>query len=253
MDALLPAALRQRLDAYSLPKWPQMLVWGDAIRPEQAQDIILRTDEFLTNVSPYSFGNNRDWCLATQATLGFSDYFSPEYDPHFQSELTARLRAAVGFLETEYLVNHWANSLHAHGVSGWSHPDGTVWFSGNIGRYPTAEEVAEEWARTAAAFPFLSLTVTLMSQSQYEDDRHPVFSLRVKAGGVTLLDTPVMPDSGPGTPPPLLLPRQLAAEIMRDPGRGCAIPDDWLPLYAERLKPLLAALGEQLRRERGRR
>lgn len=41
-----------------LPKWPQMIVTGQSVTVDQAKNIILRTDSFLTDPYKWSGGNN---------------------------------------------------------------------------------------------------------------------------------------------------------------------------------------------------
>ena len=36
--------MNEELLDVGLPKWPQMIVWGESITTEQAYDIIMRTD-----------------------------------------------------------------------------------------------------------------------------------------------------------------------------------------------------------------
>jgi hypothetical protein len=239
MTATVTQADIQRLEGMYLPKWPEMAVWGKPVTVEQAKDIILRTDSFLTNINEFSGGNNKRWCDWARGELGFQHLVEDESEGHWARKegVEAKLRAAIGFVETEYVHNTWAASCYVYGPYGWCHPDGTIWYEDNIGKWPNAREVFEEWQALAKAFPFLDLTVTLFSGESDADDVEAVVSFRVQDGQVAVLDTPTIPTQRP-TPPrdKTALIKALVDFRSREQG----LDDQWIRDYGAAIRPLVA-------------
>lgn len=227
----------------SLPKWPQMLVAGKPVTVEQAQDIILRTDDFLTDVSDYRGGNNHRWNAWAADVLGYAGL--KEKLGQNLWEFQSRLREALGHVSTEYVSNSWASCAFIYGPHGWCHPDGTIAHVDNVGKWPSAEEVHADWVRLAQAFPWLDLAATLMSEeSSGGPDGEvgaPVVTFIVKDGGVTVAQQPVEVE--------VAMPkRNLDAALARlhHGGREQGLPDDWMEAYAERTRPIVAKLLSEL-------
>jgi hypothetical protein len=219
----------QRLESLALPKWPQMLVWGQRVTPQQAQDIILRTDEFLTSLYQYSGGNNHRWNSWARSVLGYDPFIVGDHK-ELQWEVQRLLRERIGFVETSYVHNTWASSSYIYGPYGWCHPDGTIWYGDNIGKYPSAREVFEEWQLLASTFPYLDLTVTLMSNEHCEDDAEPVVSFRVQNGQVNILDYPDMPKEE--MPSGAVRDIQDAIAGFASPTREQGLPSEWIHQYS---------------------
>lgn len=174
----------------NLPKWPQMLVTGKQVTVEQAKEIIFRTDDFLTDASTYSGGNAQRFNDAYRKLAGlellqfertFRDghtYTSFDWDK--QRELCERLN----IIRTKYVENRWASCSYIGGPHGWCSPAGVISYSDNVGKWPSIEEIIDDWTTIAQAFPYLDLHVTLMSGESCEDDTHPVINIRVVDGNV---------------------------------------------------------------------
>lgn len=175
-----------------LPKWPQMLVTGKSVTQEQAKEIIFRTDRFFTDPYEYSGGNAHEFNRAYRTTAGLgrltvnhtradgSTFTLPDYS------LTNAVHEDLGILIQEYVNNDWGSSAFVFGPHGWCHPDGTIKYFDNVGKWPSIDAVYNEWVAIARAFPFLDLHVTLMSGESCEDDTHPVINFRVVNGDVTV-------------------------------------------------------------------
>ena len=175
-----------------LPKWPQMIVTGKRVTVDQAKEIIFRTDSFLSDASDYSGGNARNFNRNYRTKAGL-DLLSVERkypeghtyrDVDWEKQET--LREALEFIHTEYVTNNWGSCAFIFGPHGWCHPDGTILYSDNIGKWPELESVYDDWAKIAEAFPFLDLNVTLMNKESCEDDSIPVINFRVANGKVTV-------------------------------------------------------------------
>ncbi len=175
-----------------LPKWPQMLVWGTPVTPEQAMEIIRRTDTFFT--SGYG-GNNREFDNRAAAAVGmpYHDYGSTEKtDFHAFWEAQEKWRTDWGTIDTEYVHNSWVSCAFIGGPHGWCHPDGKLHYTNNIGKWPDASEVFDDWAKLAAAFPFVDLDAVLMDREEGEDGPKQVAVVfSIKDGEVTASTTAV--------------------------------------------------------------
>lgn len=176
----------------SLPKWPQMIVSGEKVTEEQAFEIIFRTDEFLTSAHSYSGGNNHrfnDWYREAadlnklQITRKYPEgHEYKDVDWHLQE----KLREALKVISTEYVHNTWASSSFIFGPHGWCHPDGTISYTDNVGKWPSIREVYNDWEKLAKEFQFLDVHVTLMSGEQSEDDSYAVINFHVHDGVVDI-------------------------------------------------------------------
>lgn len=195
----------------TLPKWPQMLVWGKAVTQAQARDIILRTDSFLHNLGDYYGGNNHEYNKMVSDTLGYTrikdaiaeqeklaiesgavkDSWGLKWN--LQEAAQQKIKDAINPIETSYVKNDWTSCAFIYGAHGWCHPDGKIGFVDNVGKWPSAEEVYEDWRKLSAAFPYLDLHVTLMSGESCEDDCTPVITFIVNHGLVGIAETPTVP------------------------------------------------------------
>jgi len=176
-----------------LPKWPQMLVSGKPVTINQAKDIIFRTDDFLTDPWEGAGGNEREFNKAYRkaANLDALCVDRPNYDskgtyrsPDWKKQIL--LREKIGFVQTGYVTNDWASSCYIFGGHGWCHPDGTIAFIDNVGKWPNIEDVCDDWARLARAFPYLDLNVTLMDNESGDENATPVVNIRVVNGTVDI-------------------------------------------------------------------
>ena len=188
---------RSPLFLRGLPKWPQMWVTGVPVGSEKALEVIRRTDTFFTHL--YG-GNQHIWNhwvrkalnmplgeLEASGTCGVGAKFNAEkWQAHWDAEET--WKKAWGCIQTEYVDNSWVSCNFIFGAHGWMHPDGTIGFVDNVGKWPSVEEVYEDWRKLAKEFPFLNLGVSLMSGEESDSGIHPVVSFQVKNGKVRIVD-----------------------------------------------------------------
>ncbi len=221
-----------------LPKCPQMLVSGPDVSLEQAQKIILRTDRFLTDLSKYSGGNNKSWNQAYRMGSGIQDIIN-KYDDNSQVraayyQIQSRLEEVLGILGTNFVENNWASCYVAGGPHGWCSPLGKIEYFNNIGKWPSVEEVFEDWALIANSFPFLEASITLMDKESCEEDREAIVSMQVSGGKVQFLDDP-----DPATiHPPDLLTKETDFCINEEQG----LPEAWVVEYARQVKQALSLI-----------
>jgi hypothetical protein len=171
--------------ACDLPKWPQMVVWGTPVSPDQALEVIRRTDSFFHNYS--SGGNDEMWNRRAKEIVGY-----PETDYSLKGRaLMASFDAQRewgkrwGVIETEYVRNSWLSSAYIGGPHGWCHPDGKIHNTTNVGKWPDASDVFKDWIRLARAFPFLDLCAVLMSGENCEEDTTQALVIDVSNGVVS--------------------------------------------------------------------
>ena len=177
---------------------PRWCVTGPRLREDLALEVIRRTDSWF--VSGHGC-NDRDGDrrLAKRFRMPhFNDYSvqrPADFDWHGYWDSSERWRKAWGAIETQYVHNYWIGSSFIHGPHGWCHPDGQIYYIDNVGKWPSIEDVRDDWQKLATAFPFLILTVTLMSGESCEDDTRPIVAMDVADGQVTLRD-PIVGDHG---------------------------------------------------------
>jgi hypothetical protein len=179
-----------------LPKWPALLVKGEKVTPEQAKEILIRTDSFSFSSNDHTFSaelnhivydvKGKSWSLHEdlQKHFGFDWNEAWNYTEEKQKE--------VGVLDLQYLHNSQIVSSWIGGPHGWCDWNGNIQTSNyNIGKWPSIEEVYEEWVLIAKTFPFLKLRAQLMNCEACETDfenPEPVVEFVVENGEVTMIE-----------------------------------------------------------------
>lgn len=180
---------QQNLFNLGLPKWPQLMIVGDNVTEEQAADIIFRTETFLTDSHEWSGGNNKAFNERYRRESGLEEITNiAGKDWCFSADAERHLRARIGFVDLEYIHNTWASSSFIGGPYGFCSPDGAIFYSDNIGKYPSVEAVYNDLCAIAKAFPYLNFKASLYSHEGGEevDDRKVIVSFVVSCGDVTL-------------------------------------------------------------------
>lgn len=169
-------------------KWPGMIIVGDNVTPEQAAEILLRTDENLPDFQ-YA-GNDKKYAAKVQEIFGPTPSYEDEnYDEVFATRLKKYKKLDLGYLGNSRII-----SCYVGGPYGWCDWDGTIGSSEtNIGKWPSVAEVAEDWGNIAEAFPFLNLRCQLFTGETCEEDAEPNLIFIVKDGNVVVedSDTPI--------------------------------------------------------------
>ncbi|GAA4102264.1 hypothetical protein [Actinomadura miaoliensis] len=162
-----------------LPKWPRLLVTGDPVTREQANEIIIRTH------SPILWANDQEWNQQVAAAYGIP------LDRHGQPiwREARDVYAELGCLDLAYLHNHQIISSWIGGCHGWCDWDGTIGCSNyNIGKWPTREEVQDDLDTIAAAWPFLTMDVQLVDVDENETVRELLAMWRVRDGRAVFVE-----------------------------------------------------------------
>ena len=169
------------VDSIGLPKWPAMVVVGEHITSQQAMEILVRTDHWSLGT------NDKEWARAVREVVGLPP---DEWEANVSLDTlkerwaaTDRFRAELGVLDLEYLGNSQIASAYIGGPHGWSDWNGRIGTSSyNIGKYPDAATVLQEWQTIAAAFPFLRLWCQLFNGEQCEAGTRAVVEYVIAEG-----------------------------------------------------------------------
>ena len=219
-----------------LPKWPQMIVRGTPVTVEQAKEIIRRTDRSFTGtLSGNDHATNR--VIAKKIGMPAGTFYDPrDRAPNYDWDAVEVFGTAWGEIYTEYVTNDWIACCFIGGPHGWCHPDGTIFYSDNVGKYPGVEDVARDWAAILMEFPILDLTATLMSGESCEDGVEPVCTITVRDGRVV-----VGPPQNDFQRPTDRDVEECVRRLSADPvGRECAIPMAWIDEWAAQYRAKLA-------------
>ena len=162
-------------------KWPGMIVQGENVTEEQAAEILLRTDSHLPT---FKYGcNDRAFIAEVQKLFPVAK----AGDDLSWSEANAQNTETYKSLDVYLLSNSRIMSSWIGGVHGWCDWDGRIGCNNyNIGKWPSVEDVAEEWAVIAEAFPFLDLRCQLFNG---ETEVEPILMFTVKDGKVVVEDS----------------------------------------------------------------
>ena len=222
----------------ALPKWPQMKVSGKPVTVEQAKEIIRRTDSLFAHGSG---GNNHRFNVWAFNKVGYphdEDNRIPD-GPDRIKKLQALWdaqddwRKRWGVVETSYVRNSWASSAFIHGPAGWCHPDGTISYIYNVGKWPIGEEVRQDWEEIARAFPFLELAVVLMSGEECEEGSQPVMAFEVRQGEVQVVDPLVADPLAKYSAPKSAMDMDTTVRnLLMNPNREQGLPNAWFEDWA---------------------
>jgi len=162
----------------SLPKWPECRVDGESVTKEQAQEILIRTQDFHIST------NDRSFVIECYRALGLK--IKQEYPYHDWNEIDQK-REEYKCLDIEYLQNARIASSYIGGPNGWLNWDGTIYQTGmNIGKWPSIQAIHDEWKQIAKSFPYLDLQCQLFSGEGCEAGTVPVVEFVVKNGKASM-------------------------------------------------------------------
>ena len=178
--------VRQALSDVTLIKWPQMIVTGASVTREQAKEIIIRTDPFFSDVALYAGGNDQEFTIRYQQQSGVLAAVSCS-DQQIRERVQEAVDSVVKPIPLDYLDNDWAFSGFVYGPHGWCQPDGTIEYHDNIGKWPEAVELYDEWQSIARAFPYLSLFASFMDAESCDTDASVVLQFVIHEGAVRVV------------------------------------------------------------------
>ncbi|CAA9234089.1 MAG: hypothetical protein AVDCRST_MAG83-1226 [uncultured Arthrobacter sp.] len=143
------------LPSVELTKWPRLLVAGDPVTEEQANEILIRTAEWS-----FMATNDKAWERAVYSAAGIAlndRHGWPDHDSVAAFEERHRV-ISLNYLGNSRIMSAWIGGPH-----GWCDWDGRIGCtSHNIGKWPSVEEVHDDLVKIAAAFPYLTMRVQLV-------------------------------------------------------------------------------------------
>lgn len=177
----------------SLTKWPGLIVIGKSIAPLQAQEVLIRTNsyfstndsDFLYQILELYYGRKGKKSFSA---FSFFENKDGKTDWEEYRQIEQETQQKYGVLDLNYLDNSRVVSCWIGGPKGWCNWDGTIYSTSyNIGKWPSVEEVYDDWVLIAKTFPFLELTSYLLSGESGEVGSVPVIEFKVKDGRVKIL------------------------------------------------------------------
>lgn len=189
-------------------KWPQLLITGEQVTDQNViNEILIATDSFFTETSPYAGGNCHKFRKLYQEASGalylqkLDKYLSEkdviikigEYKCSLLYYVYEEISKRVNFLQTSYVHNIQASSCFVYGPYGWFDVNGKIQYVDNIGKWPDVYSVYDDFVMIATRWPFIKLNATCLSvevQSGLDKPnlKHPLFNIKVENGNVTVMD-----------------------------------------------------------------
>jgi hypothetical protein len=180
----------KQLSEINLPKWPGCDVDGSPVTREQAMEILARTFGGYFSTNDREFEEQVKEIYYTAGSFEgipergeWWDDDSRAKDGESEEERRDRLHKSwnfqsayqgkMGLLPLEYLSNQRVCSSYIGGPYGWCDWSGRIHQRDkNIGKWPSANEVYNEWATIAKAFPYLTLECRLLThEAGYHRDK----------------------------------------------------------------------------------
>lgn len=167
----------------SLGKYPIMLVKGERISFEQADELLIRTNDWDDDSIDHI------WTDTVYSSAGIQ--MGTLNIPHPDS--LSDFKKAYRVLDLEYTPNHRIMTRHILGPRGWADWDGLISYQlPTSSKWPLLIELEHEWRDIAAAFPFLDLKVQFAEQKidntlgwgEIDAGIKPTFRIRVKDGDI---------------------------------------------------------------------
>lgn len=141
------------MEPYITVKWPGLLVKGEQVTKDQAAEIIIRTTNWPLNSND------------EEIDKFFNEMIGPEKE--FQKYINK-----INCLSLNYLGNKRITSCYIFGTHGWIDWDGNIFCdSYNIGKWPSLNEVTQDWKAIAEAFPFLKLKCQVIDSEITEEEK----------------------------------------------------------------------------------
>lgn len=156
------------MEPYITAKWAGLLVVGESVSKNQAAEIIVRTTRWPLD------SNNK------KVDEIFNNLIS---NPKEFKKYLQHIRP----LNLDLLINERITTCYYAGPKGWINWDGRIFANSyNVGKYPSIEQITEEWETIAKEFKFLDLKCQVINQEIHENHPTPTAQWNIKNGNVTL-------------------------------------------------------------------
>lgn len=176
------------IEDIELPKWPGLLIVGDSITPQQAGEILIRTNDWY-NIFNY---NKNNFLLDEikniyKKTLPIEELIS---EIKIDQEV---FNNKIKSLSLSHLDNERIDSSWIGGLKGWCNWDGTIFCNNyNIGKWPYIGDVLDDLKLIVKNFPYLNFKLQLLShEADIEENARevkPLVSLEISKGQIKEMD-----------------------------------------------------------------
>ena len=187
--------MKEELFEKPLPKWPALIVVGKPVTEQQAMVINVMTDRFSFCSNDREFEKQIHKLIydVDESWSDLSDALKAKHkirDFHEVWDLKEKIANKYGALELNDMSNTRIVSSWIGGPHGWCNWDGTIGSNNyNIGKYPSVQDVYEDCAKIAEAFPFLEMKVQLLDQESGSDEPSTaVIEYALKDGKVNMYE-----------------------------------------------------------------
>lgn len=138
-------------------KWPRLIVVGEPVDAEQAEEILVRTADWYLSTNDREFERDVYEAVGVPIDPAHRNYTVPNF------HALAAWQNAHGVLDLRHLNNHRIASSWIGGPHGWCDWSGTIGtYDYNIGKWPSLDDVHEDAQKIAEAFPYLELKIQLI-------------------------------------------------------------------------------------------
>lgn len=186
----------EQIFSKGLPKWPGLLVVGKNVTEEQAKEILIRTDGFWLSSNDREFDRALNFAIYEISCDGWNltEEIQKEHGLEWQEAWNWKEKKTEKYhlLDLNYLNNSRIVSSWVGGPHGWCDWKGNIGTANyNIGKWPSIQEVYDDWVKIAEAFPFLDLTAQLLDSEIYieENTPKPVVEFRILNGKVEMTES----------------------------------------------------------------
>ena len=221
-----------------LPKWPQMIITGPKIDPDLAKEIIFRTDDYITSLTPYTGGNDIEFNWLYHAECGI-DLLDEKIGDVYPSrwEVINEARRRIGFIELRYVPSAFASTSFIYGPHGFVHPNGVIEYGKNVGKYPEVSDILSDFRDLARAFPWLELWATAYDREWCEEGGIPLVTFRVKSGRARIAPTRDLRDQNTRPGFEEVHPMSRHRGLLKERG----LPEEWYHEFAGRVRNAVSA------------
>lgn len=172
------------IEDIELPKWPGLLIVGDQITPQQAGEILIRTNDWYD-----VFNYNKNNFLLNEIKKIYRETLPIE-------ELISEIKLdekifcnKIDHLLLSCLYNERIDSSWIGGLKGWCNWDGTIFCNNyNIGKWPYIGDVLNDLRLIIKNFPYLNFQLQILShEANIEENVHevkPLVSLEISKGQI---------------------------------------------------------------------
>lgn len=160
-----------------LTKWPRLLVTGEPVTREQANEVLIRTN------NRYLATNDRAWLRQVYEVYGIP---YRDHGDRVDRQAEDLVHDRLGVMPLRYLMNERVTSSRLCGPHGWCDWDGTIGCANyNIGKWPEVNEVTADLVLVATTFPYLTMHVQLVTD---EGDGEVAATWAVRRGKAALVE-----------------------------------------------------------------